>query len=609
MRCGAVSSPSLCTPRQASPDLSCTPPGPATAAASDDGSDSDDDGLRVNIEEGFINTKKAALTALGALCQHTLQHFSPYVTVTLTTLLDKQYTILTSIHDNIRAEGVSILQYYITVMLATKGITPSTLDTQIPRILDAQNPRLPDFRNPKWPKGQIIDLDAESSHLAIQILQSVVTVILSDRDKLPVANAIECLDGILDVLGATTLSLVVNLSGLTDLPSNGSVPPLPTAQPLRMIDVIVHVLHMLFMNSLRCQAEKNGDVSIEDEHSSAIDHDDILFDSVTDLLSKLAVCLPIDTFTALFPPFYTHLLTFLQPHRPPSDRSTAMGCLAEIFKELRTSAIMYFPNFLPEIQRNLVDPLESVRRNTAFALHVVIEVQGSAGGVQGSGEDLTSHHNTFLSWLAPLCQRQGHATRPGLSPTTTTTLLTYENTASSDALGADTDNALSAVCTMLRINAACLPVAAILPVVLDALPLRGDPIEGPNIYTTLTGLLTSQHSVLHTILDINAHPTIAFLNDVNLTKLNWPSPGSGTTVDGSSTASGQVNVCMYIIAACIQALSHTSNATEETRAIVSTGLKAAYASSSVCKVAMEMYVRALNSATLQEQVIAMLQQA
>ena len=52
------------------------------------------------------------------------------------------------------------------------------------------------------------------------------------------------------------------------------------------------------------------------------------------------------------------------------------------------------------------------------------------------------------------------------------------------------DNALSAVCRMINVAPAFIPIGQVLPFVLAALPLRGDTSEGPQVYGCLSTLLT-----------------------------------------------------------------------------------------------------------------------
>lgn len=66
--------------------------------ADHEGGDDDDSvqDIRLNVEEGFINTKKAALTALGALVEHTGPLFVGYLGSTLNVLLDDEVSAFPS---------------------------------------------------------------------------------------------------------------------------------------------------------------------------------------------------------------------------------------------------------------------------------------------------------------------------------------------------------------------------------------------------------------------------------------------------------------------------------------------------------------------------------
>ena len=67
----------------------------------DEGSD-DGKNLRLNVLDGFINNKKAALTAIGAMAEYTKEAFAPYLEAALDTLIVDQMGALYSFHDIIR---------------------------------------------------------------------------------------------------------------------------------------------------------------------------------------------------------------------------------------------------------------------------------------------------------------------------------------------------------------------------------------------------------------------------------------------------------------------------------------------------------------------------
>lgn len=204
---------------------------------------------------------------------------------------------------------------------------------------------------------------------------------------------------------------------------------------------------------------------------------------------------------------------------------------------------------LKVLEISLKDTLESVRRNAAFCLHVIITA---------CGEQLRGEHNTFLQWLHPLCSRT----------------VNHSNLATVDSLGADTDNALSAVCAMINVNPS-LPLDQILPVVCNALPLRGDASEGPVIYRLLAELVVAQHPVLlSTAWDVATYPSFLSFNEI-------------------ADLGAKVPLLYVFYALFVQVLSGNSNAIDETKTIALSALREAAAKGGDFAQALGSYVGAL----------------
>lgn len=546
----------------------------ASGAGGGEEDDEDDGSYRINVEEGFINTKKAALTALGALAEHTKQLFCPYLPRALSALVSEDNMLLTSVHEAIRAETVNILQHFVAAIQLAKNI-----------------PLRPT-------RGVVVDCDPEAQFMFTQILSQVCTVLLTDDAKLPVAQACEGLCGILESLGSKALHLSVGVELAAASPSGSNAEPELRTETNTVLSFVITALRQLFSQSALCQ-RVNAESSEAHGEEEDDDHDNILMDSVFDLLSHISQALPANVFQPFFNEFFPAIQNFLKPNRPPSDRAMAIGCLAEIFKDLETLTLAYLPATLPVLQANLADPLESVRRNSAFCMHVIIET---------CAMQLVDHHLTFLQWLAPLCQRPGGAagqaggassatpgspspSSSGSTSSSTSSILHHNNLSTVDSQGADVDNSISAVCKMMQINPN-LPLASILPVLLNALPLRGDNTEGPNVYRTLTSLLVGQHPVLGERLNVQAFQQVLYLCSVNVQALE--------------AGNHEISLLTALVAVLVQTLSTNSNATDETKAIVRTALREA-AAVPVLKQALESYLGALLEADARNHVIAQLQ--
>lgn len=228
----------------------------------------------------------------------------------------------------------------------------------------------------------------------------------------------------------------------------------------RLLETVLAILQ----EKAKCQAKMEG----EDDDD---DHDNVVMDSVTDLIGMLAKVMG-EPFSAHFDVLLPHLLRYMKPSRAHSDRSMALGCFAEVVQEVGPVAAKYVETALPIIQQSLLDEMEGVRRNAVFFAGVLVE---------SVGKDMSPLFTQLLQMMYPLCSRK-------------------ETQKASDAGGADVDNAISAVARMIKVDTRSVPLEAVLPVMLAALPLRSDPIEGPNVYSCLTGLIVARDPVAISML-------------------------------------------------------------------------------------------------------------
>eukprot|EP01038_Epipyxis_sp_PR26KG_P004790 gene4790-6717_t len=382
--------------------------------------DEDSGDYRLNIQEGFINSKKAALTALGALAQHTEELFSPYIEDTIKALLTQGIGAINSLHGIIRGEAYLIMQFLVTSACAASNISP----------------------NPAY--GVILPLPPVVTEISRVVFNANITCLISDEEKLPVSSSLDSIIGVLTTLGLAALHLPDN---------DGN----PMAGPL-----MNGVLTLLSEKSACQTIDKLENEEDEDDE----DHDDIVMDSVTDLVTILAQILR-ENFVTYFDEFHKPLLKFTKPSRAYTDRSMVIGCYAEVFEQIGVESMKYVPAVLPICKNGLSDTMEGVRRNSAFCIGVLVEAIGLP---------LSSEFIPLLQLLHPLCSRK-------------------ENQKASDAGGADIDNALSTVCKMIKVGSLntpnLVPIPHVLPVILNSLPLRDDLGEGPVVYECIASLLNN----------------------------------------------------------------------------------------------------------------------
>ena len=165
-------------------------------------------------------------------------------------------------------------------------------------------------------------------------------------------------------------------------------------------------------------------------------------------------------FSNLSAEFFDAMMKFAKTSRPSSDRAMAIGCFAEMLQFMGASGAPHVAAVIPVVEAGLHDPSPAVRRNSAFAVGILASAAPTA---------VAPHYPAFLAGLRPLFD------------------LTHE----SDL--ALKDNAASAVARLVLAAPGAVPLSQVLPVFLDALPLKADLIENENVYTCLAFLYEARH--------------------------------------------------------------------------------------------------------------------
>jgi importin-4 len=388
------------------------------AGDSDEDEDDDDSegNFHLNVEEGFINSKKAALSAIGSLAEHTGAAFFPFLEDTLNTIIAERVGVVYSFHRIIRAEAYMSLQYMLKVACMTGGITEPPA------------------------KGALIQMDPVITEVTHVVLTSFLTAMVEDIEMLPASYAIEGLMGALEMVGVAALTLC-------DKESN-----------VAYGDALVEHIGIILKEKAASQTTQNKD---EDDDDEDADHDNLVMDATCDLISGMAKVIGAG-FVQYFEKFKKPLLKYTKPSRSYSDRAMVIGCYAEVMKEIGPDAAKYADSIFPVVQVGLTDSMEAVRRNSAYCVGVLAEILPA--------ESLAPHVPQLLQWLHPLCMRN------------TDVVMT-------DMGGADVDNALSSVARIMKSCLSAIPIQHVLPVILNAMPLRSDYNEAIFIYEVLTHLI------------------------------------------------------------------------------------------------------------------------
>lgn len=312
--------------------------------------DEEGEEYHLTTHEGFVNSKKAALCAIGSLADHTGASFYPYLEKTLNTLLAEQNGPLWSFHRIIRAEALVSLQYLVKVACLNFGpVTPPE-------------------------KGQIIEFHPVVRECVIAATTTCINAMVTDPEKLPAAFAIESLESILKLVGMAAMTIM-------DVDTEKSYG-----------DLVMQNIMTLLKEKGKSQTVMKREQDEDDDD----DHDNLVMDAVCDLIATLAKVIG-EPYLPFFEPMVKHLVKFTKKNRSHSDRAMAIGCFGEVINEVgRAAGDKYADMLLPIIKDGVADDMESVRRNSAYCLGIMC---------QRSPEKMSASVLQVLQWLYPLCVR------------------------------------------------------------------------------------------------------------------------------------------------------------------------------------------------------------
>jgi hypothetical protein len=148
-------------------------------------------------------------------------------------------------------------------------------------------------------------------------------------------------------------------------------------------------------------------------------------------------------------------------NRSLSDRTSAIGCLAEIIAGMKNAVTPWTEPLMETFYRALSDSEAEVQSNAAFAAGMLIE---------HSESDLSPQYQSLLGALHPLFLAPPDA--PG------------------SRLNAK-DNAVGAVGRMIVRNTGAVPLERVLPLFVDALPLQQDYLENKPVFRAIFHLYST----------------------------------------------------------------------------------------------------------------------
>jgi hypothetical protein len=168
---------------------------------------------------------------------------------------------------------------------------------------------------------------------------------------------------------------------------------------------------------------------------------------------------------------YIDLIPKKSKNRTGTDRSAAIGCLSEIMDNMKGAISPHTQPLLELFYLALSDSESTVLSDAAFALGLLVE---------NSQVDLGPQYLQILGALRPLFV---------VAPDSPAVKLNAK------------DNAAGAVGRLIFRNTAAIPLDHVLPVFIDALPLKNDYLENRPVFRALFHLFRTNGPALYPFMD------------------------------------------------------------------------------------------------------------
>ncbi|TFK52121.1 ARM repeat-containing protein [Heliocybe sulcata] len=372
----------------------------------------------LDVNSAIAVEKEIAADTMGSLFESTKNHFLPYVeqcTLALVELLNHYY-------EGIRKSATESLLEIVRVFYELSG-------------------------SPEWTAGMASVkapyLDANVQQLVGHVLPALLEMYESEDNKSVVSSLCVGLGETISTVGPAFLGdHIEEISGMA--------------------------IQVLEQKAL-CQNDPDQDEDEEAPEDQA-EYDSVLISAAGDLVSALANVLGPD-FAPAFARFFPLISKYYKKNRSLSDRSSAIGCLAEIISGMSNAVSQWTGPLMELFYQALADEEAEVQSNASFAAGLLVE---------HSDVDLSAQYLQILAQLRPLFVVAPDAPAPKFNAR---------------------DNACGAVARMIVKNTAALPLDQVLPVLFGALPLQNDPLENRPVFRCIFHLFRTNPQALLPHLD------------------------------------------------------------------------------------------------------------
>ncbi|KAI9471179.1 hypothetical protein LPJ55_004272 [Coemansia sp. RSA 990] len=371
----------------------------------DEDPDMDEDELPFNFNTAISDEKEVAADAVGQLFASTGTAFLPYV-------------------EEVAAELVKLLGHFSDTARKAATVALFTFIRTFNKIASPEPwmPGVP-LRKP---------LDENTQSMIRLVLPSVLEMWEEEEDKMVVTQL------------CTELRLIMKDVG--------------PGVTIDYADGILQQLLAIFEKKAPCQTiDFEEDEEVEEDELAELDS--LLICAAADCVAEFASVFG-DAFEPVMDTFLPHIAGYAKPTVAVSERAMAVGCLAEIAKNMGPGITKYAEALFPVFMGGLQDKHAEIQSNAAF---------GVGAFVESATIDASAYFSDILKALYPLIQMEKNPNNAR-------------------------DNAAGCVARLILENADAVPLSEVLPVWIAALPISGDHLEDLPVYDAVCHLLKNKRS-------------------------------------------------------------------------------------------------------------------
>jgi len=234
-------------------------------------------------------------------------------------------------------------------------------------------------------------------------------------------------------------------------------------QDSEVINQVASAAHNLFLEKTPCQ--QDGDDAFQEDEELQAEMDAILIEKAGDMLPLLAQAVGGAAFKPYFEEFFPLITKKTKKSCPVSERSFAVGTLAEVIQAMELQVAPYVDQLLQLFLMTIKDQDDEVISNSVFALGVLAE---------SGKESVVKYYTNLLQ-----------------------TFISIANDNPSDLVK---DNICGAVARFIMTGLNDLPLPQIMPVLIQYLPIKEDKTENETVMKCLCFLYTNAYPLMESFI-------------------------------------------------------------------------------------------------------------